>query len=85
MEVGSRVKSLRNFAGVKAGSTGTIDEDYGTGFMVCWDPPISRNVTLEQCKAPVSEDDPFSKVAVKGFLRDGFDKETELQFLEEIA
>jgi len=85
MEVGSRVKSLRNFAGVKAGSTGTIDEDYGTGFMVCWDPPISRNVTLQQCQEPVDTTDWTHKAAVKGFLRDGFDKETELQFLEEIA
>lgn len=80
ISIGKRVRSLKGFSGVPEGSVGTIDEDYGTGIMVCWDPPISRWVGLVECRSPMGND-PFQKAAVKGFLRDGFDKKTELQFL----
>lgn len=39
LKVGVRVKSNIEFSGVPRGTTGTIDEDYGTGVMVCWDLP----------------------------------------------
>ena len=71
-KIGTKIKSLRDFSGVPKGTEGIIDEDYGKGVMVAWDLP----------------DRPLHGSNPRGFpvkpLRDGFDKETELQFLEEI-
>ena len=36
--IGMRVLSLVDFAGVPKGTAGVIDEDYGTGVTVRWDP-----------------------------------------------
>jgi len=36
---GSRVISNVDFSGVRSGTEGVIDEDYGTGVMVAWDLP----------------------------------------------
>lgn len=35
--VGCKVRTNRDFFQLPKGATGTIDEDYGTGFMVKWD------------------------------------------------
>ncbi len=73
--VGRRVVSLRDFASVPAGTVGVIDEDYGTGVMVAWDlpdAPLPEGYRVYDGRARV----------VMGILRDGFDKSTELQFLE---
>ncbi len=40
-KVGTKVRSLREFSGVPEGTVGVIDEDYGSGVMVRWNPPVS--------------------------------------------
>ena len=75
IELGKRIRTLVAFSGVPRGTEGVIDEDYGTGFMVAWDlphrplPPGHRE---------------FTASGWSGFmpLRDGFNKERELQHLE---
>jgi len=37
--IGTRVRSLMDFSGVPKGTEGTLDEDYGSGVMICWDLP----------------------------------------------
>lgn len=75
--VGQRVKSLREFSGVEVGTEGVIDEDYGTGIMVAWDRPWAP--------LPPGYREYDNRPAVSsGILRDGFDKETELQYLEAV-
>jgi len=75
--VGTKVKSLVDFAGVPKGTEGVIDQDYGTGIMVAWDLP-NRPLPEGYCRF-----DGRSAV-ITGILRDGFDKKDELQFLERI-
>lgn len=80
IEIGGRVKSLEDFLYVKAGTEGIIIEDYGTGIMIAWDlpnRPIPKNKTLEEIATM-----PATHIGCP--LRDGFDKEIELQFLERI-
>lgn len=72
--VGTRVVSLHDFCGVPAGTQGVIDEDYGTGVMVAWDLP-GRPLPVGYL---VYDGVPAVR---SGLLRDGFDKETELEFL----
>ena len=76
--IGTRVKSLVDFAGVPKGTEGVIDEDYyGIGIMVAWDlpdQPLPKNYSCYDGKPAISS----------GILRDGFDKETELKFLEKV-
>jgi hypothetical protein len=36
-KIGTKVRSLVEFADVPKGTTGTIDEDYGKGVMVAWE------------------------------------------------
>jgi hypothetical protein len=77
LRVGMRVKSLVEFSGVPAGSQGVVDEDYGTGFMVAWDlpgHPLPAGYTTYE-GVPVIQ---------SGITRDGFDKKTELQYLEAV-
>ncbi len=75
--VGQRIKTLREFSGVPAGTEGVIDEDYGTGVTVAWDLPTRplpknwRYAGQYACHPGVP-------------LRDGFDKETELHYLEAV-
>lgn len=79
MKVGAMVKSNREFVGVPMGTKGMVVEDYGTGIMVAWDlpqRPLPSNMSPEQIAALWAVDS-------KCPLRDGFDKETELQFLEQ--
>lgn len=74
--IGMRVRSLREFAGVPKGTEGVIDEMYDPdGFMVAWDLP-GRPL-------PPSYREYDGRPAIQtGILRDGFDKQRELQFLE---
>lgn len=71
--VGTRVKSLVTFADVPAATEGIIDEDYGRGIMVAWDLPNN----------PLPPNWAYNGKPTLGRpLRDGFDKKTELHFLE---
>lgn len=63
--VGTRVRSLRDFADVPAGTTGVVDEEFPIGIVVRWDPPSPRSMEGGWFLA-----------------RSGFDKATELQYLE---
>lgn len=74
-KVGTRIRSLREFSGVPRHTEGVIDLDYGSGIMVAWDLPDRPLAPDYQCY------DGKPAVAT-GILRDGFDKETELDFLE---
>lgn len=72
--IGRRVRALRAFVGVPAGTEGVIDEDYGTGVMVAWnlpDSPLPKGYTSWDGVPAVR-----SRI-----LRDGFDKRTELDNL----
>ena len=75
IKIGARVKSLVAFCGVPKGTEGVIDEDYGTGITIAWDHPKGI--------LPPGYSAYDGKWAVQtGIVRDGFDKETELQYLE---
>jgi hypothetical protein len=74
-KVGTRVRSLRDFSGVRKGTEGIIDADYNTGVMIAWDlpgRPLPKGYRKYDGKPAIQT----------GILRDGFDKETELEFLE---
>ena len=73
--IGRRVRSVIDFSGVPAGTEGVIDYDYGTGVMVAWDLPTQP--LPEGYRAWDGRG-----AAASGLLRDGFDKESELRFLE---
>lgn len=73
--VGRRVRSLVSFVGVPTGTEGVIDADYGTGVMVAWDMPAGK------LPAGYREYDGRPMVQT-GIVRDGFDKESELEYLE---
>lgn len=75
MKIGTKVKSKVDFSGVPKGTMGIVDEDYGTGFMIAWDMPNSP-------LPPGYKKHDGQWAAKTGILRDGFDKETELKFLE---
>lgn len=76
VEIGQRVAAKEAFAGVPEGTEGVIDEDYGSGVMVAWDlpeRPLPPGYTRHNGKPAVAPEQP---------LRDGFDKDTELKYLE---
>ncbi len=76
--VGTRVKTTRSWVGVKTGTIGLIVEDYGDGVTIAWDlpdQPIPSDMTCAEIAAMFA-------VNPKCPLRDGFDKQTELQWLE---
>lgn len=73
--VGTRVKTKRDFSRVPKGTEGVIDEDYGPGITVAWDLP-------DRPLPPGYREYDGKPVVQSGLLRDGFDKETELEFLE---
>lgn len=85
--VGTRVRSTRAFSGVPKGMEGIVDEDYGAGLMVAWDLP-DRPLPDEYDRLPADVLRPTT-TGPDGFeiplLRDGFDKATELRFLERVA
>jgi hypothetical protein len=75
-KVGVRIKSNRTFAGIPVGTQGVIDEDYGTGVTVAWDlpdRPLPDGYTQWDGSPAITPGLP---------LRDGFDKDTELDFLD---
>lgn len=77
--VGSKVRTLHSFSGVPLGTVGLIVKDYGTGIMVAWDFPDRPlpNMTVREI-AELYAINPMCP------LRDGFDKATELDFLEAV-
>jgi len=84
--VGTRVKTLVAFSGVPKGTEGVIDQDYGKGIMVAWDLP-DRPLPDGYCQfdrrpAVVTRRGEAPRRSPTGILRDGFDKKTELHFLE---
>ena len=90
IKIGQRVKSLRDFCDVPAGTEGIIDELYDlerendqgvieerfTGFMVAW------NLDKYPLPPNYKEYDGKPAFARGALLRDGFDVEKELQYLE---
>lgn len=78
IEIGIMVKTNRDFVDVLKGTKGMIIEDYGTGIMIAWDLPN---------KKPLPNKSPEEILRMYAInpecpLRDGFDKETELQYLD---
>lgn len=75
--VGQRVRSLRAFVDVPKGTEGVIDEDYGSGVMVAWDlpdQPLPAGYRVYDGRPAIRS----------GILRDGFDKTSDLEYLEPI-
>ena len=79
--VGKKVKSICEFAGVPAGTEGVIIEDYGPGFMVAWDLPGRPALPFDMGPLEVAK---MYGINPDCPLRDGFDKATELQYLEAV-
>lgn len=76
--VGVRIYATRAFSGVPMGTQGVIDEDYGSGVIVAWDlqgHPLPHGYKKYDGRPAVAS----------GILRDGFDKATELQYLEPVV
>ncbi len=75
VRLGMRIRSLQDFAGVPKGTEGVVDEDYGTGITVVWD--------LAERPLPPGYHAYNGRPAIQtGILRDGFNKQLELQYLE---
>lgn len=77
IKIGLQVTTNRDWPGVPEGSKGIIIEDYGSGITIGWDlpgRPYPHNLQPQEV-AEMFAIDPLCP------LRDGFDKETELQFL----
>lgn len=77
--VGGKVRTLRSFSGVPLGTVGLIVEDYGTGVMIAWDLPDRPLPNMTP-----SEISQLYAINPECPLRDGFDKATELDFLEAV-
>lgn len=75
--VGKKVRATCDFPGVPMETVGLIVQDYGTGIMVAWDLP--ERPLPDMTAAEIGE---MYAVNPKCPLRDGFDKETELDYLE---
>lgn len=78
-KIGTRVRSLVDFAHVPKGTEGVIDEDYGSGVTVAWDlpgQPLPPGYREWNGKAACVPGQP---------LRDGFGKDFCLQFLEVLS
>lgn len=76
--IGKRVISNIDFIDVPSGTIGYIIEDYGSGFTIAWDlpdKPFPYNFPIEEIKNMWAAN-PICP------LKDGFDKETESQFLD---
>lgn len=79
IEIGARIRARVDFDSVPRGTEGLIDEDYGSGFMVAWDlpdQPLPPGYTCHDGSTPAF---------ILGILRDGFDKDTELDYLERLG
>ena len=75
--LGVRVKTKVELSGIPKWTEGVIDEDYDTGVMVAWD--------LPHRPLPPGYRSNHGRPAEAHLLRDGFDKETELHFLERVT
>ena len=75
--VGRRVRTVRAFSAVPAGSEGVIDDDYGSGVMVAWDLP-------DQPLPPGYMAYDGQPACLSGILRDGFSYD-ELIYLQPLA
>lgn len=78
IKIGQKVKNLQGFFQLPIGTIGYIVKDYGTGILVGWDLP-QRPYPYIYTPNEVGE---MFTADPRCPLRDGFDKETELQFLE---
>jgi predicted DNA-binding WGR domain protein len=78
LPLGTRVRTLRVFAALPAGTEGVVDEDYGTGLMIAWDLP--RGILPAGYARYDGVPGARSRI-----IRDGFDKATELQYLEVVS
>lgn len=76
--IGTRVRTLREWNSVPLGTEAVIDEDYGSGVMVAWNLP-------EQPLPEGYREHDGTPVIQSGLLRDGFDKKSELKFLEVVT
>ena len=75
--IGTRVRTNVALSGIPRWSEGVIDEDYGTGVMVAWDLPGRPLPSGYRSHQGVG--------AEAGILRDGFDKVSELHFLQVVT
>lgn len=76
--VGTRVRSLMDFYGVPKGTEGICDEDYGSGVTIAWDlrdQPLPPGYRVYDGRSAIQS----------RLVRDGFDKATELQYLERVV
>jgi len=75
IQIGKRVRIMVDSSGVRKGTEGVIDEDYGIGIMVAWDVP--------DCPLPEGYSAYDEKFAfLIGMKRNAFEKATGLDFLE---
>lgn len=79
-KLGTRVETICDWPGVPAGTQGIVCEDYGSGITVAWDLPDRPLPDL-----PADEIAKLWAVDHSCPLRDGFDKETELQYLKVLS
>jgi hypothetical protein len=78
-KVGTRIRSLLGFSGVPKGTEGVIDEDYGPGVTIAWDLPTRPLPKGYRRFTGLFNHPSWDRPCI---LRDGFDKKTELEFLE---
>ena len=76
--LGTKVECIEDFPALPAGTVGYIVEDYGSGIMIAWDLP---HRPYPKDKTPEEVADMWAIDAACP-IRDGFDKETELQYLK---
>ena len=77
IKIGLRVRTNVSFSGVPSGTEGVLDEQYdsGRGITVAWDLPGKR-------LPPGYREYDGRPAIASGILRDGFNVDTELCFLE---
>lgn len=80
VQIGIRVRSLVDFSGVPKGTEGVIDEEDEAIVVVAWDGPPNYATLPPGYR---KYDGTFA--VATGILRDGFDKATELKFLEVVG
>ncbi len=76
--IGVQVRSTRNFPDIAKGTLGVIFEDYGTGIQVSW----QLGTCIQRAKDVPPIGIASCKVCGEHHVRDGFDKRTELEYLE---